>query len=189
MEPETTRGKLFFDLRLPPGLAKTAIEDCKRKFEDELERVDPFSAGTCSRNKWFDLDVPTDTDRMQEFINEKLAAEGPENLRVSAPDPDPQPVTYCYPLDSQICYHPYSLEYNGSPWESYLAGAPDGVKVVIVLTYETPFFFTTAELRRVSDELEMVKEQKARAIKRVVDLEIAEEKASRFAPRIQETGS
>ena len=116
---------------------------------------------------------------MQEFINEKLAAEGPENLQVPDPEPDPEPVTYCYPLDSQICYHPYSLEYNGSPWESYLADTPDGVKVVIVLTYETPFFFTRSELRKVNDELEMVKEQKTRAIEKVVDLEIAAEKAER----------
>lgn len=177
MAQETTRGNLFFDLRLPDGLTKDEIENCKRMFEDELDRIDPFLAGDCKRNKWYDLpDVPTDTDKMRGYINKKLANKGPANLKV--PDPGPGPVpsgTYCYPLGSRICYHGYALELNGKPWETYLPDAPDGLKLVIVLTYETPFVFSKRELDR--------------ANKKVKKLEKEVREAKVTGPTLRKTGS
>ena len=184
MAQETARGNLFFDLRLPDGLSKDQIENCKRMFEDELERIDPFLAGDCKRNKWYDLpDVPSDTDKMRGYINKKLATKGSANLQVPDPGPGPTPGgTYCYPLDSRICYQAYALELNGKPWETYLPDAPDGLELVIVLTYETPFVFSKRELQRSKEKLD-------RAIEKVNQLERDVAKAKGTAPTLRKTGS
>lgn len=184
MAQETTRGNLFFDLRLPDGLSKDQIENCKRMFEDELERIDPFLAGDCKRNKWYDLpDVPSDTDKMRGYINKKLATKGSANLQVPDPGPGPTPGgTYCYPLDSRICYQAYALELNGKPWETYLPDAPDGLELVIVLTSETPFVFSKRELQRSKEKLD-------RANEIVNQLERDVAKAKGTAPTLRKTGS
>ena len=177
MALETAPGKMFFDLRLPEGLTKAQMEECKTKFETQLHDIDPFESGTCSRIGWLNQsEIPTESVAMKKFINQKLSDEGPQNLEAI----DPQlPGTYCYPGDSEICYHAYALELNNVSW------GPDirtGVKVVIVLAYETPFFFSTRELQRSKEKLD-------RAIEKVNQLERDVAKAKGTAPTLRKTGS
>lgn len=179
MALETARGKMYFELRLPDCLSEAQIEECKQGFEAKLDEIDPFNSGTCSRIAWLDQpEVPIKPAEIKAFIERKLKEKGPANL---VPIDPPLPIVYCYPGagDVSICYPAYALELNGKPWGPDLA---PGVKVVIVLTNETPFFFSKRELQRSSEKLD-------RANKKVKKLEKEVRELKGCVPPLRKTGS
>ena len=107
---ETTSGKMFFDYKVT---AANQAFDLKGQARSQVTAYDPGN----ERENWESMTVPKDMDpdAMKTYINDRLAlveSAGGAKMTVNSASLG----SYCYPGNTEICYHRYGLKIGGSDW-------------------------------------------------------------------------
>ncbi len=113
------KAKMFFDFMIT---TLNKDHDLKTEARSRITQYDPGK----ERENWESLTVPKDMDpaAMSQYIDNrlKMVSAIPGGMEMETLD-SPNPGSYCYPGNKEICYHRYTIKIGGVGGSLWSLGA------------------------------------------------------------------